>query len=302
MEIRKKVLPIEGVKEIDIVNYLSKLGYEPTKVRAFDYWYFSPLRNEKTPSFKVNRRLKLWFDFGIGKGGSIIDFGTIYFSCSISDFLCRLSTNFSLDLSHHFNQQDEHKKRSESKLKVLTEIPLFSYALYQYFQERKIPFEIAKKYCKQITYRLNNKDCFGIGFKNDSGGYEIGNSYTKISSSPKDITTINNGSKEALVFEGFFDFLSFISIQKNEFEKDKDFVILNSVSFFEKARSFMESHEVIQLYLDRDSTGQNYSRYGLSLGNKYQDKSDLYKPFKDVNEWLMKDVKTNQRNFRQKPG
>lgn len=59
------------------------------------------------------------------------------------------------------------------------------------------------------------------------------------SSSPKDITTIRNGVKEAFVFEGFIDFLSFMAINKNQAVSESDFVILNSVSFFEKARVFM---------------------------------------------------------------
>ena len=112
---------------------------------------------------------------------------------------------------------------------------------------------------------MNGKEYYGIGFKNNSGGYEIRNPYFKASSSPKDITTFNNGAKEVTVFEGFFDFLSFMAIHKNQPQIPTDFVILNSVSFFEKARPFMEEHECIKLYLDRDKTGQNYSRYALSL-------------------------------------
>src|SRR5690606_10647385 len=96
-----------------------------------------------------------------------------------------------------------------------------------------------------------DKTYYGIGFKNDSGGYEIRNPYFKASSSPKDITTIRKNSKEAFVFEGFMDFLSFKAIYKNQPADNSDFVILNSVSFFGKARPFMEKHERIRLYLDR---------------------------------------------------
>lgn len=66
-----------------------------------------------------------------------------------------------------------------------------------------------------MTYELDVKEYYGIGFKNDSGGYEIRNPYIKTSSAPKDIKTITNNAKEAVVFEGFFDFLSFITIHKN---------------------------------------------------------------------------------------
>lgn len=79
-------------------------------------------------------------------------------------------------------------------------------------------------------------------------------------------------------------------------------MILNSVSFFEKARPFIENHETIKLYLDRDLTGQNCSRYALTLSDKYHDESNLYKDYKDVNDWLMKNRKDINKNIRQKPG
>ena len=49
----------------------------------------------------------------------------------------------------------------------------------------------------------------------------------------------------------------------------------------------MERHDAIHLYLDRDTAGQNCTRYALSLNQKYQDRGSLYAPYKDVNEWMM---------------
>ncbi len=86
-----KELICAEAKQIDLVDYLASLGYQPQKVRNQDYWYLSPLRDEKTASFKVDRRLNVWYDHGTGKGGDLIDFGTLYFNCSISDLLSRLS-------------------------------------------------------------------------------------------------------------------------------------------------------------------------------------------------------------------
>src|SRR3954471_6101300 len=75
------------LKEIDIVEYLENLGYQPQSIHNNDYWYLSPLREEKHPSFKVNRKLNLWYDHGLGEGGSIIDFGMLYYKCSIPTFI-----------------------------------------------------------------------------------------------------------------------------------------------------------------------------------------------------------------------
>jgi DNA primase len=43
----------EQANQIDLVDYLHSLGYEPSKIRREDYWYLSPLRNEKEASFKI---------------------------------------------------------------------------------------------------------------------------------------------------------------------------------------------------------------------------------------------------------
>jgi DNA primase len=77
---------IKDAKQIDLIEYLNKLWHKPSKIRNNDYWYLSPLRDEQTASFKVNKSLNCWFDFGLGEGGSIIDFGIKYFNCSVKEF------------------------------------------------------------------------------------------------------------------------------------------------------------------------------------------------------------------------
>lgn len=298
MDFRKQRLSIAEAKEMDLVDYLSKLGYEPSKIRNNDYWYCSPLRDEKTPSFKVNRKLRQWYDHGLGKGGNIIDFGIEYLHCPVRELLDILSGNFSLHqpLIH----QPKIIDAPEHKIKILDDFMLSSYSLLRYLEQRGIPIEIANKYCREVRYELNNKTYYGIGFKNDSGGFEIRNPYFKASSSPKGITSFDNNAGEAIVFEGFTDFLSFKAIHQNEPEDHFDFVVLNSVSFFETARPFMEKHEVIRLYLDRDTTGQDYSRYALSLSNKYKDESSLYQYHKDFNDWVMNFGKAQKKQLKHK--
>ncbi len=57
-------MTIAEAKQLRIVDYLASLGYHPQSVTSKQYWYLSPLRNERTPSFKVNDRLNEWYDFG----------------------------------------------------------------------------------------------------------------------------------------------------------------------------------------------------------------------------------------------
>jgi hypothetical protein len=90
MKRMKKLMSAEA-KQIDLVNYLAALGHYPKKINNKDYWYLSPFREEKTPYFKINGGINAWYDHGIGKGGNLVDFGILYFNCSVSNFLEHLS-------------------------------------------------------------------------------------------------------------------------------------------------------------------------------------------------------------------
>jgi hypothetical protein len=78
-------------KQIAIQDYLSRLGFEPDKIRGNNYWYRSPLRNERDASFKVNTRFNVWYDHGSGEGGNILDLGVKLYQCTVAEFLERLS-------------------------------------------------------------------------------------------------------------------------------------------------------------------------------------------------------------------
>lgn len=286
MNARKKAASCAQAKQLDIVFYLSALGYEPAKIRNQDYWYLSPLREEKTPSFKVNRKLNRWYDHGLGKGGNLVDFAILYNNCTVKEFLQTLA---SIPSSHKpvYTPPANLTEHADNQIRIVAEKELTNSTLLRYLDHRRIPILIAKQFCREVTYEISSRIYYAIGFKNNSGGYEIRNAHFKGSSMPKDITTIVNHAEEVTVFEGFFDFLSFMAIVPIEGQISTDFTILNSVSLFEKARPFIEQYDVINLYLDRDRTGQNCSRHALSLSKKYKDRSSLYEHYKDVNEWVM---------------
>lgn len=287
-------------RQFDIIEYLSGIGYEPQKIRGNDYWYLSPLRTEKTASFKVNRKLNRWYDHGIGKGGNIIDFAILYFNCTIGEFLLSLRGDFSFHQAAAFvasNNQDTQL----SKIVIRDVQPLHSLVLIRYLHSRKIPLSVAAKFCKEIDFEMNSKRYYSIGFLNDLGGYELRNSYYKNSSAPKGITTIKNGSAKVAVFEGFFDFLSFQVLFPDERLSHWDYCILNSFSFFEKSMLFLEQYSSIHLFLDRDTSGQNCSRKALQSGGHYMDESNLYSGYKDLNEWLVTMGKQNKSTYAAKP-
>jgi DNA primase len=146
-------------KQIDLVDYLASLGHNPHKVNRDDYWYLSPFRDEKTPSFKVNRKLNVWFDFGEGKGGDLINFGTRYLKCTVNELLEKLrgshpAQTFSFQPP---SQAGEKKDTSTGKILILDDRRLAATPLLQYLQKRCIPVEIAEQFCREVDFLLYEK-------------------------------------------------------------------------------------------------------------------------------------------------
>ncbi len=57
-----------------IVGFLESQGISPAITTVSGkYWYCSPFRAEKTPSFSVLLLKNIWYDHGAGIGGSLID-------------------------------------------------------------------------------------------------------------------------------------------------------------------------------------------------------------------------------------
>lgn len=285
MKFRNNLPTVEEVKKTDIVDYLQRLGFKPTKISRNDYWYLSPFRDETIPSFKVNRNMNRWYDFGDGKGGNIIDFGILYHRCSVSEFLKKMNTSFSF---HQQKTQSNQEHEEGKKIKVIQAKEISSLVLIRYLHRRRIPVDIATKFCREIDYELYGKKYYAIGFKNDAGGYELRNEKFKASSSPKDITLVQNNAENLTVFEGFFNFLSYLAIHKQQEQPRTDFLILNSTSFFEKSLPLMQSYKCKHLYMDCDETGQKCIQKAQAIDKEsFIDERGLYKNYKDLNDWMV---------------
>jgi hypothetical protein len=285
MENDNKRLTCQQVKQWDMVDYLNGLNIHPVRIRNNDYWYFSPVRIEKTPSFKINRRLNKWYDHGSGMGGNILDFLLLFWQCTVSELLVMLG---GIPVAPALVKTNAGRAPEPGRITILKRDKITSYPLIQYLRKRRIDVSIANKYCEEIHYRTGGKNYFAIGIKNQSGGYELRSLYFKGSSAPKDITVIENGHYDVAIFEGFFDFLAFRTCRKRYNSEEIDYIILNSLSLFEKARPFIEQHRQYALYLNRDDAGQNCRAYAMALSRRYVDASWVYTGFKDYNEWWIK--------------
>ncbi|MEP7233620.1 MAG: toprim domain-containing protein [Ginsengibacter sp.] len=67
-----------------------------------------------------------------------------------------------------------------------------------------------------------------------------------------------------------------------------NFLVLNSLLFFQKQGERIEQHQQIHLFLDRDSAGIKFTPAALQWSKKYRDQSHTYKKYKDLNEYLIR--------------
>ena len=64
---------IAQAKQLRMKDLLAVLGCQPHHETKGEIWYPSPFRHESEPSFKINLDRKIWYDFGEGEGGNILD-------------------------------------------------------------------------------------------------------------------------------------------------------------------------------------------------------------------------------------
>lgn len=280
---------IEKAKQIPIELVLQKMNYIPSKTNGFDVWYSSPLHEEKTPSFKINTKINRWYDHGLQKGGNIIDFIAIKFNYTIPEVL-KFLENYSDESIFSFQKQkniESNFSENETKVNITKVTKIQHYALKQYLENRKIYHYENESNLKEVHYEVNGKKYFGIGFQNRSDGFEIRSKYVKVCIVKKDISLVVKGYKNKLrIFEGFFDYLSFI----NKFKSDSDFLILNSITLINRCDEILSNYQEIELYFDNDTAGNYHTKSTQEKFKNAKDCRAFYKDFKDLNEWLINTI------------
>ena len=282
---------IEKAKQIPIELVLQKMNYTPSKTNGFDKFYFSPFRDERTASFKINTKINRWYDHGLQKGGNIIDFIAIKFNYTIPEVL-KFLENYLNESIFSFQKQKNitsNFSETETKVNIIKVTEIQHYALKEYLENRKIYHYENESNLKEVHYEVNGKKYFGIGFRNRSNGFEIRSKYSKICIEKKDITLIKlvKGDKNKLrIFEGFFDYLSFKNLEKNS----SDYLILNSIAMINRCDEILSNYDEIELYFDQDEAGSLYTKTTLEKFKYAKDCRAFYKDFKDLNEWLVNTI------------
>ncbi|MGW1454511.1 toprim domain-containing protein [Salegentibacter agarivorans] len=275
-------LSCKSARNICIVKTLAKLGHFPTRTTEKEAWFLSPLRSETQASFSVSLIKNLWFDFGSGIGGNTIDLIMLIKSWSVRETLEYLKNDMG---SLSFSPPDIEHLTKEPEVSILDVQIIHLKALIDYLSSRNIPYEIGRKYCRQVWYSCKGNRFFAIGLKNHKGGWELRNKYFKTSSSPKTFSFIQNNSRQLLITEGMFDFLSLATIDEDLIQ-NSECIILNSLAFIKRIETLIPKYEKVLLYLDNDSVGKKAASSLLNQFENITDCSDSYSGYGDLNEKL----------------
>lgn len=298
----------DQAKTIPIDRYLEHLGHKPANVRSGgrELWYHSPIRKgDSSPSFKVDTIINKWFDHGLSRGGNTLDLAVEFCRGSVRDALQELertglynrygyvarSDGFSSvgTLLQNRRSAIEKEKEGENAFRVVREGPIEHPALLQYLEKRKISLEIARKYLKEIRFEpaSGGKWYFALGWPNGSG-FEARNALFKgFVGTGKDITYLKTlNTSQIAVFEGFMDFLSYLT--ENHIEKlPFSVVVLNSGNM--KARALPHilegGYRTVHLFMDNDEMGDECLKFfeGSLASLELIDRRGEYEGFKDFN-------------------
>ena len=305
-----------------IAQLLLALGARPGRTRNT---FHSPFREDKDASLHIDPERNVWYDHGAGVGGGNIDLVMRCKGCTARQaarFIRDLPVCPSMDSSSSGTPDSEPlgtpdgvtetgafgagapskanaKETTPLANRILMIRDLHSPYLVEYCESRGIPAAIAARYCKEVILRGKafGKTYDHIGFPNNVGGFALKAPSGFKCTTKGGITTIDTAgtfsdrptSATVTVFEGFFDFLSWLAKDKRELPAT-DVCVLNSVSNLGRAFPYLKAHGTIICYLDNDEAGRtaldSLREQKKILGKPVIiDGSLLFSGYKDINEW-----------------
>ncbi|MDD7257777.1 MAG: toprim domain-containing protein [Prevotellaceae bacterium] len=300
------------IKRYSIMECLEKKGIRPVRRTPAYAMYRSPFREETHPSFKVDREKNLWIDYAEGRGGSIIDLCMRLEGCTLSEAICRLGQNVSGNTAHSYSSpkretsispnQRENVTASGARRLIGISDTLPSHLQEYLIKERCINLKKATPFLKCISYEVRGKRYEAIGFANSSGGYELRDNNTfKGTIAPKNITPIfEDKAQPVCLFEGFMDFLSFLSMKG---EVSNQCLVMNSVSNVARSIHYLNERNItsVRAFLDNDDAGRKAVQEFVNTGFKVEDMAVYYGDFKDLNDFHVRRVREQREELEKTP-
>ncbi len=297
---------IQKVNQIDLRAILQHFGIRQLKGRKFE----NPFRIDDTPSFSVfwSDKKGIWLasDLGRDKTWNVLEFVREYGKKSFVEamyFLLEFDGAYTQTNSFFFSKPailplPNHTEATAKQKNALN---------YYLKQDRKISPTLAEKYLQYRQYEKDGKTYYGLFFPNNSDGFVFRNKALEkpIMLGKGDISTIEPTDSdkwgewkcysEWLLFEGFIDFFSLLTIKGKQPKANS--LILNSTKRIKRAIDYLKNAEVkptkLYCFFDNDDGGRAaFSKLKSELtGIEIIDKSVLYKEDNDLNDFLTKNKK-----------
>lgn len=294
-------------EQVTVAGLLARLGYQPAKPGGRELVYRSMLRDgDRSPSFSVNDALGVWYDHGTGKGGNVIDFGLAYWP----DLTFKEVVQKIWEVAQQavpavaVSLQPAGRRRRAQKLphyQVEEVKPIINNPLIKHYLKNRGVLQLAAERLQEIYYCVEDekhqrKHFFAAGHQNELGGWEVRNKYFKGCLGKKALTIIAGDARRVVLFEGYFDYLSWC------YEHPDDratVVILNTLSLLEAAIKVAMRYPQVDCYFDHDKPGRQATRTFLKALPYASDRSAIYIGHHDYNDKRKSDARNEREG--QKP-
>ena len=317
-------LLLQSTRLVDLLAHFGK------RVDHIKYMYYSPFRDEDSPSMCIRQKdgKDIWVDYGAcltekdrsaGRkfhGGGVIDMAMELGGLSKKEAV-ELLKNLNPSLASQIESQNPgtlaiKKHQAESGVVIEKIFEKFTNrSLIEYSEtQRRIPKGVLSHYCRQIKYHVksnSSRSYMKIGFPNNEGGWALRGNKTKISTA-SGISTYNTtgeltpepSSVRAFVFEGFFDFLSWVTWNGSITPK-VDACILNSVNNLHRAETWLKAHKEIAVCFDNDAAGRKALEdlRKMCPDSSVKDCSYIYQDCNDLNEFFIRRFNPQQTSSQE---
>lgn len=305
---------LRSIKAVSLPNLLNEFGIRPAQrkeLTSLKIVYKATYRGDQNPSLSVfmNRDGQWCFkDHATGEYGTNLDllvrFGIFDDWRAAAAYVAERHLGVQIDGRQHAGPFAPRliEKESSSKydkgasgiihgIRPIIGSPAASYII----NIRKIPIEIASQYVSFVRYSHfpGGRIFSGIGWPTRRGGWSIrwaidlgpGKGKAFVGPGGMSFFPTANGvqSQNGIVFEGLFDFLTYVTLHG----MDCDAVVLNSVDNYNNSLDLLNSYRCVYGYLDRDEHGREcWSKISAHCGDKAIDASDEFAGYKDYNDFL----------------
>lgn len=278
-------------QQASIITLLAAIGHQPVRYIGKEAYYLSPLHAENHASFTVDDEKGGWYDHSDGRGGTIIDLGLcLWPQLSFPEVLEEIARRTNIDAAIKADYIPTPPKPRPVKVPNYHILEIrdlgANHAISNYLAQRGID-STPGSLLKEVYYYIEDeqkrrKNFFAVGWQNETGAWEISSTdRRKFCLGHKAISFIPGDKKQLAVFEGMFDYLSWLA--EHPFAKNSA-LVLNSVALLPSGISKAKEFAKIELYFDHDPAGRKATlAFQLALPQSI-DRSDVYQGYNDYNE------------------